>query len=636
MILGLEVRKRMRINFLGEIEEIINTASLLVSDMGFSVSEGEKNVSVSKSEKGFEVSVNGNNAKISYNTKTDFYRGLSFIVDAFKKGTDFSITQQPVFENCGIMLDVSRGAVIKVEKVKEIIGLIARMGFNQLMLYTEDVYEMKKYPYFGYMRGRYTTAELKEIVSYAGEFGIETIPCIQTLGHLAYPLRWQEFDDMKESDAVLFVGEDKTYELIDEMIKTMRDCFTSSKIHIGMDEAHGIGLNRYLLKHGYRNRFEILSEHLGRVLDICKKYDFAPMMWSDMFFRLGSKKNSYYDWDNKLPENIAELIPDGVSQVYWDYYSHSESLYDIMFSEHKRMNCPIIFAGGVWTWSGPSVSNVQSFEGTIPALNSCLKQEIKDVVATLWGDEGSECDVFQSLYGLQLYAEYNYNHENPLGELDKMFEICTGYGADAFKLLDIDDFGLPTYEFDKVEFEDLELHIVNTSKQILYQNPLMGMIDKNIESENISNHYQVILDKLNKAVTDNSQKLLFDCHKQLLKVLISKSTIGNRLKKAYDNKNMSELKILSEELLILADELKELRRLRKDLWYENNKPFGFELVNQRLASVEALTQLAHDRVEQYICGEVNFLEELEQERLYYNGIEIPYFMEYFANRVMMP
>ena len=58
-----------------------------------------------------------------------------------------------------------------------------------------------------------------------------------------------------------------------------------------------LGLGNYLKKHGYVNRFEMLSRHLSRVCEIAQRYDFKPMMWSDMFFRLGSKTGDYYDFD---------------------------------------------------------------------------------------------------------------------------------------------------------------------------------------------------------------------------------------------------------------------------------------------------------------------------------------------------
>ena len=57
-----------------------------------------------------------------------------------------------------VMIDCSRNGVMKPEKVKEFALLIKNMGYNALMLYTEDTYEVENEPYFGYMRGRYTIA----------------------------------------------------------------------------------------------------------------------------------------------------------------------------------------------------------------------------------------------------------------------------------------------------------------------------------------------------------------------------------------------------------------------------------------------------------------------------------------------
>ena len=626
----------MKIKFTGITDKIAEGVELLASPMGFDIVNGDKTIYSSNYDKGFKCIVTGENAEILYHTPADFFRALSIVIDAFKNNKNIEITQSPAFETCGIMLDVSRGAVIKPEMVKKIIRFIARMGFNRLMLYAEDIYEMKKYPYFGYMRGRYTADELKNIVSYADKFGIETIPCIQTLAHLEYPLRWADFSDIIDNGNVLLIGEDKTYELLEEMIKTMRECFTSKQIHIGMDEAHGVGLGNYFLKHGYRNRFDLLSEHLNKVLEICKKYDFSPMMWSDMFFRIGSKENNYYDWDNKLPENISDLIPDGVTQVYWDYYNHSENLYDLMLSEHKKMGCPIIFAGGVWTWSSPSINNVQTFESTIPALNACRNQGIRHVLATMWGDDGSECDVLQSLYGLQLFAEYNYNVENALDMLDSMFSICTGYNAELFKLLDVDDFGLPTYSPERAEFVDIEAHIINISKQILYSNPLMGMFDKNIEGLNLKSHYYNLLKKLEALKIPEDLKTMFDSHRQFVKVLYDKCDIGLRLKKAYDSRDADTLKVICDELIVLETNLSDLCTLRMALWMENNKPFGYEKVARRLATISEFVHISYTRVNAYINGIVDKLEELEQERLYYNNIDRPYFLEYFSDRIMMP
>lgn len=48
------------------------------------------------------------------------------------------------------MLDCSRNAVPRVESVKRLLRILARMGYRTLQLYMEDVFILEDYPYFGY------------------------------------------------------------------------------------------------------------------------------------------------------------------------------------------------------------------------------------------------------------------------------------------------------------------------------------------------------------------------------------------------------------------------------------------------------------------------------------------------------
>ncbi len=64
----------------------------------------------------------------------------------------------------GVMVDCSRNAVMTVDTVKKFIDALRKMGYNMLMLYTEDTYEVDNQPWFGYLRGRYSKVEMKEII----------------------------------------------------------------------------------------------------------------------------------------------------------------------------------------------------------------------------------------------------------------------------------------------------------------------------------------------------------------------------------------------------------------------------------------------------------------------------------------
>ena len=93
-------------------------------------------------------------------------------------------------ETFGVMLDLSRNAVMSIPTFKEYLTYLHKMGYNCVYFYNEDCYEIPEEPYFGYLRGRYTVAEMKELDAFAASLGIEIIPCIQTLAHLRSFSRW--------------------------------------------------------------------------------------------------------------------------------------------------------------------------------------------------------------------------------------------------------------------------------------------------------------------------------------------------------------------------------------------------------------------------------------------------------------
>ena len=166
-------------------------------------------------------------------------------------------------QRLGTMIDCSRNAVMSIAALKKWIDITSSLGYNTVMLYTEDTYEVDDNPYFGYLRGRYSKAELKEADTFCHENGVELIPCVQTLAHLNAIFKWQEvYGDINDTADILLADDEKTYNLIDKMFATLSQCFTSRKIHIGMDEAYMVGLGKYRDKHGDADRFDVINRHL--------------------------------------------------------------------------------------------------------------------------------------------------------------------------------------------------------------------------------------------------------------------------------------------------------------------------------------------------------------------------------------
>ena len=574
-----------------------------------------------RQECGLSVSGDKEGITIKYSRLAEFFRGISYLLQGV-----FSVEEKATFSDNGYMLDCSRNAVASVDFVKKLIRHMALMGLTTLQLYTEDTFEIPEWQYFGYQRGRYTAEEIFNMDKYAAAFGIELIPCVQTLAHLNNALRWQEFHDITDIDDILLVGEEKTYRFLDDMMRQLSSCYTTRRIHIGMDEAHMLGLGKYLDKHGYQNRTEIMCNHLNRVVEICKKYELEPMMWSDMFFRLAYKDESfqtesseansdiYFSSTNKtLPPELVNLLHPDVKLIYWDYYHKEKEHYINMFDRHKCFPNGLIFAGGAWKWSGLFPELKFSEETTRAALAVCKELGIKEVFTTGWGDDGAECSMASTLPILQLYAELGYckDFENVNKDfLTARFMACTGGNWDDFFLLDNPNNTTTT----RGDF-------VNTTKPLLYQDIMFGLLDAHVEPITFPTHFEKCAKELSLVAERNGDFAYVFLHSAAIcRLLARKCVIGLEITAAYKNDNRDELRRLAEM------EIPKLQKLTDKLiityekqWHTENKPHGFEVINIRVGAIRIRLEAAARRIASYLAGEVGKLEELESERLGFNG-----------------
>jgi hypothetical protein len=104
----------------------------------------------------------------------------------------------------------------------------------------------------------------------------------------------------------------------------------------GMDEVFLLGCGKYMEKHGYEKRPEIMRKHLSHIMELCRQYGFKPMIWSDMFFRTSAEQKTrhYYDTKTPLPENIQATAPSDLSLIFWDYYHKDSSIIDKLIALH--------------------------------------------------------------------------------------------------------------------------------------------------------------------------------------------------------------------------------------------------------------------------------------------------------------
>jgi hexosaminidase len=599
----------------GEVRDLLPGVELLAPELNFRLSPKGMPVKVSRIKQNLlRVRKKGRKAEIHYNQKSHFFRGLGLLLQEAKAGKDFETTEEPQFTTCGAMFDVSQSsAVIDLPGVKLLVRMMAVMGLNMLMLYCEDSYVLEGQPYFGYMRGKYSQDDFREVDRYAALFGIEAVPCIETLAHLTDALQWDVYQDIREDADTLLPGSDKTYAFVERLIGAASAPFQTKRIHIGMDEAWKLGQGNYLKLHGLRKKIDIMTEHLSRVLEITDRLGLRPMIWSDMYFRAASKTGDYYDESSAIsPDDIAKM-PKNVQFVYWDYYHNEPGFYTEWIKRHKEFGSDPIFAGGIWGWQGYGLQYGKTFVTTNAGLGACKAAGVKEVFATIWGDATTESNIYAHILGLQLYAEHAFSRDLDEDRLKERFAFCTGCRYEDF--WDLNSLNaVPSVDRNSA---------ANPSRFLMWQDLLMGLFDKNIEGLPLENHYTELARKMGTNAARNGRfNFLFEFYTKVCAVLATKSELGLKLRRAYLAKDTGALKAISSETLpLLAARVAALRENHRALWLAIDQPPGWEVLEVRYGGLLARINTVRWRIDEYLAGRLPRIAELEQDRLPWQGKE---------------
>lgn len=575
--------------------------SELREDLGIELGEAGIDVTCVPGDE-LAVESDGKSVTLTWAAPIQFYRAVSLIPLPL---TACSIREKARFQSSGIMFDCSRNAVLKPQALRFFFRKMALMGLNLGMMYTEDTYEVPGQPFFGYKRGRYTYDELKALDDYASLFGIELCPCIQTLGHLKRILHWPAYHHLRDNDEVLLADLDETYELLDQMIRAATAPYRSKKIHLGMDEAYGVGLGAHLARYGYEDPHSVIGRHLSRVLGICDKYGLHAMMWSDMYFHLDGRN---YHSPGLPSEKAKAAVDPRITLMYWDYYQPKEDAYADALYKHAQFPAPTVFAGGIWTWIGPAPDYPTTLQNTVSGLTACAKANIPLALATAWGDNGGECNLTAALLGLQLYGELTFRPDYDEDELARRFRRCCHADAQAFL-----DLSLLNY---MPGMKDNPSDPVNACKFMLYQDPLIQLFEADTAGYAMAEHFGSLVTRYARYALENPDyALLFDFYTALANALALKCVWHEQAGDAVRSRNREQAAALADGIPATVEALDTLRVVWRRLWESTNKPNGFEIIEVRMGGIAARMATAGEKMRAFALGQVDTIPELEEQAL---------------------
>lgn len=495
------------------------------------------------------------------------------------------------FNHLSVFIECAQGVVPKVSTLKRYIKMISQMGYNELYLGMADAYKIKEEPYFNYKRGGYTTEDFREIDAYGRAHGVEVIAQIHTLSHLHFLSKYPEYADMFDTVSNMMVGDDRVYELAERMIKTISEGLSTRRIHLGLDEAFGLGTGNYLKKYGPADKKELLLKHLNRVLEITRKYGYTCEIWGDMLIEKDNTKVTAADVKAALPEDVVVYL--------WDYSVYDKKEIADKIVDFQKYADNMGFAGCVWKHVGFAPNMAYSLRSILPQMEVCHEKGIDRYMITLWADQTAPTCNYSCLPVLYAAAEYANGNYNGKDNLDKeKFKQITGIAYDDMYSL----------EYVNYPFKSGADTPSTSAFWMFFTDVLSGNFDL-FAPEGVKQAYET-LEQEYSALSNGEFGHIFKKSAALMKVLKIKAPLMRRMRAAYAQKDKQELLAVIEELKKLIAATDELIEIFEEYYLHDNRGFGVEIHHIDFGATVYRAKYAIKRLQAFIDRD-EVIDELE-------------------------
>jgi hypothetical protein len=295
------------------------------------------------------------------------------------------IRDWPDFPRRGVMLDISRGRVPKLETLLDLAEKLSDLKINELQLYTEHTFAYKNFKSVWQSWGALTAREIKILDARCRELGIDLVPNQNSFGHLRYFLadrrlkKLGELAEPYEAETKDFLRRPTTLApnhpgtlpflrgLYDELLPN----FSSEFFNIGCDETWDLGRGQSKKLCETKGKGRVYLDFLKKIHREVSTRDKKMMFWGDIIL--------------KYPKLIHEL-PKNVIALNWGYESNHP--FEKEAAQFAKAKIPFYICPGTSTWQTLIGKHDNSLANLRAAAKAGKKFGAIGFLNTDWGDGG--------------------------------------------------------------------------------------------------------------------------------------------------------------------------------------------------------------------------------------------------------
>jgi hypothetical protein len=155
--------------------------------------------------------------------------------------------------------------------------------------------------------------------------------------------------------------------------------------------------------------------------------------------------------------------------------------------------------------------------------------------------------------------------------------------------------------------------MINPSKYLLYNDPLAGLMDAHFLPGETAKAFSENAVKLEALVDHSVHGYLYETMAKLCRVLELKAELSLDIRNAYKANDREALNKAANEIIPeCITRLESFVEAFRRQWYYENKTFLFANQEIRLGGLKERLYSTAARINEYLAGEVEKIEELEQ------------------------
>ena len=328
------------------------------------------------------------------------------------------IRDWPDFARRGVMLDISRGRVPKLETLIELVEHLADFKINEFQLYTEHTFAYQKHPSVWQSWGALTAEEIRRLDARCQQLGIDLVPNQNSFGHLRYFLEHPRLKKLAEvsrpyaDDGGEFVRRPSTLapnhpgtlpflrELYDELLPN----FSSQFFNVGCDETWDLGRGQSKKLCVAKGQGRVYLDFLKQIHREVSARGKRMMFWGDIIlkypklipalakFSSRSSRRESAPFSSNLADDqsgltyAATLNCGNIIALNWGY--EADHPFDREAALFAKAKIPFYVCPGTSTWQTLIGRHDNAMANLRAAARAGLKHGAMGYLITDWGDGG--------------------------------------------------------------------------------------------------------------------------------------------------------------------------------------------------------------------------------------------------------